>query len=1349
MKRHTKIISLVLVLALAFSAMAILGAIAVGEKTVGTVKTLYDQGATKFSISNTPAEMTLSQKTATNGIKYYTVAYKDGWSVEAGGYSKEPFVQFAPTTHYLKNGWRNGDTKEGTDDTDYLVIDFDISTETNHFDQLFFQTLFYYGKKTEQADGSYKGVRTSAQSGHYVLYGDSGEDSYFTASTEKTVRIPIDVQSDDEWAHITMVVDTTADKDRTMHLYYNGQYIASRVCMTDNATYLESVRIGLGTQGVAPDIGNETFSIANATIKSFSKGYSGELAEEKANLGSALYPLSSFSDLGYCLSNLPENNVAKITHADSTETLVTKISELDGNLQSGDTVTLYRDIARKIVVPGKVDGDEVVPDVTFELGGHSMVAPLALEDYNDLDWIIRDANGDLYSYEADGAAVYAKGAQVYTDGKITTDNLSAYLNAAFPSGISGGKTLKFTFLKDTTIKYTAALKHGESHVTYDLNGNKLTMAGGQIPFQSTAATARIVIRGGELVNGTSNPVYCDKGAKTYIVNVDLNADKSFSDWRSGTLFFIGSNITNSATVVAVKSYGGSSTAAVIDGCTFTATGTAPLFAGNISTGGSRRGSTNNFIGVYNTQAHGDTGIINLEYYANEYQSGNATTKANRNKTTLSIQGSSFTTDGGSAVTVGIESLLDKNNSYAFAEGFDATTDIYVADSEIDAEYVVSSDDDTATTSSNANSLKKNPQIEVGAYTAHTNLTIKDSKIATPGCVFANTVGSGSDNGSLTATLCDGVKLTGMIWAAEGNSAVNVEFAEDVKLAYSYDSAYPYIATTEWTESTLVGDRPEITTVKLSPIFADGMVLQGHKDINVYGSCATIGATIEVKIGDNAATTTVGGDGKWSVTIAPMDYANGLTLYVNEVGLRFPETKIENVKIGEIFMMSGQSNSVYGTYKMEDFAEYRSNADNFDNIYAFAVNQGQSIVERTETANSGWYKVDSKTLTKDDRYTGISAIAYVMATRLATELGEDVAIGIIDINFNGSTVEAWMSPENLAEVDPELNAKYSAYRNYYIENGTYPSESDVSQYGSYVASGKLYQNMACACYNAMIAPFFDGFAIRGAIWYQGEGNSGSVTADSDGSYTAHFNGVRNTFRDAFDDDELPVFIIQIPPRVGNPFYFRALQYDLAKNDDNTYLVSSLYASSTYSSNELKYTNPGESMVHYERKSPVGLALADSVLEHVYGMADRSAPEILSVEKRDGAIVITFDTELTVDMGSEMLGFEIAGADKEWVRATATYRDKTVTLSAEGVSAPEYVRYGSGKSILVFEDGTEIIHNKDNAKFAYDEANGIVTITVGEKIYTIDINDPAVIGGRMPCNVVATNGTALPVFLAIAI
>ena len=1344
MKRISKVLAFAVLFAVILSIVAMFNVFAVGDQANGVIKTLYSQNTSKPSISNTPADMTLTQNTSDNGVKYYSVAYKNGWSVETGGYTKEPFIQIVPGRHYIKDGWRDGDVAAGTDDTDYLVIDFDISTETNQFDQLYFQTLFYYGKQVEQSDGSYKGKRTSAQSGHYILFGDSGDDAYFAVSTDKTEQIPIDVQSYDEWAHITMIVDVTADTDRTMYLYYNGRFISSRVCMTSDATYLESLRISLGTTGVAPDLNNESFSFANATIKSFSKGYNGELAEEKANLGSVLYPLSSFSDLEYCLDNLPENTIAKVTHPDSSETLVSNIADLDGNLKAGDNVTLYRDIARKIVIPGKKDGDSVVSDVSFDLNGHSMVEPLILEDYNALDWIIRDSDGNLFSYQKDGITMDAKGAQSYADGVLSVDNLSDCVNSAFPEGIKGDLVLKFTFLKDTTIKYTASIKHASSNVTYDLNGNKLTISGGKVPFQSGDSAARIIVRDGKMVNGASNPFYLSNSAIYYMVDVDLTVNTSLCDQRAGTFLFIDSKIASFATVASLKTHSGKSCYAVFDGCEILMNGESPISFSNLRTSSARRGSMNNFVGVYNTVASGDASLIHVNYYANEWQSADSVAKSNQNKITIGLQSSSVTVAGVEpAILAEIQSLTDLNNSYAFAEGFNATTDVYIDDAEIDANNIISTNDDSA------EKIIKNMNVTAGNYSANTNVIIKSSKLKTGNYLFSNTVGSGSDNGSIDVTFCDDVKMSRNTWAKESDSKVNVIFADGVKLAYSYDLDYPYVATLNWTESTLVGDRPELTSVKINPIFADGMVLQGHKDINIYGTCATIDAVIEVKLGDSVATTTVGGDGKWRVTLPPMEYANGLTLYINEVGLRFPETKIENIHIGEIWMMAGQSNSVYGVYKMEDFEEYRRNADNFDNIYAFAINQAQSIVEKSETTNSGWYKVDSKSMTKDDRYTGISAIAYVMATRLATELGENVAIGILDVNFNGSTVEAWMSSDNLDKVDSELSKKYSAYRDFYLENGVYPSESDVSQYGAYVSSDKLYQKMACACYNGMIAPFFDGFSIRGAIWYQGEGNASSVTADSDGDYEAHFNGVRNTFRDVFADKELPVFIIQIPPRMGNPFYFRALQYDMAQKDANTYVVMSLVAGSTYSSNELLYTSPsGDSMVHYERKTPVGLALADSVLENVYNMGQLSAPKILSIVKKDGAIVITFDRDLTVDMGSEMIGFEIAGADSEWVAASAYYFNRTVTLTADGVSVPEKVRYGADKSILVLDDGTEFYHNKTDATIVYDEANGTVTMTVNGKVYVIDTSDPAVIGGRMNCNVVATNGTALPIFMAVA-
>ena len=115
---------------------------------------------------------------------------------------------------------------------------------------------------------------------------------------------------------------------------------------------------------------------------------------------------------------------------------------------------------------------------------------------------------------------------------------------------------------------------------------------------------------------------------------------------------------------------------------------------------------------------------------------------------------------------------------------------------------------------------------------------------------------------------------------------------------------------------------------------------------------------------------------------------------------------------------------------------------------------------------------------------------------------------------------------------------------------------------------------------------------------------------------------------------------------------------------------------------------------------------------------------------------------------MLGFEIRAAGGEWVAAKATYADKTVTLTAEGVSAPEEVRYGADKSILVLEDGTEFYHNKADATIVWNEEEGTVTITHNGNVYIIDTSDPAVIGGRMNHNVVATNGTALPVFLITA-
>ena len=49
-------------------------------------------------------------------------------------------------------------------------------------------------------------------------------------------------------------------------------------------------------------------------------------------------------------------------------------------------------------------------------------------------------------------------------------------------------------------------------------------------------------------------------------------------------------------------------------------------------------------------------------------------------------------------------------------------------------------------------------------------------------------------------------------------------------------------------------------------------------------------------------------------------------------------------------------------------------------------------------------------------------------------------------------------------------------------------------------------------------------------------------------------------------------------------------------------------------------------------------------------------------------------LTTTDGAAPVGFELAGADKKYAPATAEIKGETVVLTAEGVKAPKYMRYG---------------------------------------------------------------------------
>lgn len=531
------------------------------------------------------------------------------------------------------------------------------------------------------------------------------------------------------------------------------------------------------------------------------------------------------------------------------------------------------------------------------------------------------------------------------------------------------------------------------------------------------------------------------------------------------------------------------------------------------------------------------------------------------------------------------------------------------------------------------------------------------------------------------------------------------------------------------EGYIIVSGDSVTTVKLNKLFDDGMVFQAGKPINVWGTCATDGATVKVTLGDNTAETTVA-DGKWEVTLPAMEYAKGLTLTVTEVGMEIGDTVFYNVDIGEVWAFSGQSNANLGAYKLEDFEEYKALADLYDNIRCFSVAASTSETPLDDPNTAEWFQVTSATVGRVDTGCGISAVGYVMATRLAVELEGNPTIAIVDINYNGKAISN------------------------FISNNYDPYEGFDSSYHTTHASA------AHQIYNAMIAPF-EGYNIAGFGWYQGEAtrDSGECDDSGDGNYGLNVDQLYATYTETFNKNEgnapLELFIVQLSAYMSNPSAIRTYQEDIAARNEHYHVISSSYAGSTLSDKDFAL-DAGNGFqyghVHAARKSPLGLAMADSILENVY-FKDQDLkianPEVESTVIEGSSIKVTLDREFTLMYGTSVEGFEISEDGTTWVAATGVVDGRTITLTASSVSAPKHVRYGWGYSTIELESGERLLFTKSDSSISYtaDPASSkatTVTITTGGKTYTIHTADTEVLRSMLNGNIIATNGHTLHVF-----
>ena len=541
-----------------------------------------------------------------------------------------------------------------------------------------------------------------------------------------------------------------------------------------------------------------------------------------------------------------------------------------------------------------------------------------------------------------------------------------------------------------------------------------------------------------------------------------------------------------------------------------------------------------------------------------------------------------------------------------------------------------------------------------------------------------------------------------------------------------------------------------STVRMPSRFADYCVFQRGEPIKISGYCEKNGATITVELAGRFKTATVSG-GKWSVTFDAMDAARDLTLKVTQSGADGSSPLVfSHIDIGEVWLISGQSNAAYVANRMEDFEEHAALADAYGNIRAM-VSPNISLPTADPYGQALWCEVNSTTLAKNSSVKGdISAIGLVMATRLAEALGGDVTVAIVDATYPGTKIKTWIMPEKYvaefgaADVDGNKDyTKYNEYKSFYQTNGRLPETS--SEVTNYIAPASVYSNLLSGNYNSIMEQL-EGYSVKGVMWYQGESDLGSTSYHP--TYMRMFKALLSGWRANFGNADLPVAVIQLAPYGVGTGENNKGQYELVytQSNKNVYLVNGLLEGCVFGYDELAYTNAqtSDALVHPARKAPIGNRLADCILKNVYkldGNYITEAPEVVKIVRSGSKLVITFDTDIKFLYGASATGFEIAGSDGVFYKATASTSGKTITVSSDSVTTPTEVRYGYGKMLIELQSGRLLNYNRDNA--TQDSSTRVVKLTISST-EVITVKEGDVIRSRANGSVTNASGHPMPVF-----
>jgi len=465
-------------------------------------------------------------------------------------------------------------------------------------------------------------------------------------------------------------------------------------------------------------------------------------------------------------------------------------------------------------------------------------------------------------------------------------------------------------------------------------------------------------------------------------------------------------------------------------------------------------------------------------------------------------------------------------------------------------------------------------------------------------------------------------------------------------------------------------------IAMPAFFSDHAVLQRDKPLPIWGTAAP-GEKIEVSLGSQKAATTAGPDGRWMVKL-PAQPLSKEPLTLTAKGSN--TLTRSDILLGDVWLCSGQSNMSIGVGHFFAIPEYK------DDLKASALPLVRHFGVVEDFATEVQSDVQGKWLVSGPGVVPqFTAVGYYFARKVHAETG--VPIGIVRAAKGSTNIEMWMSPEaiyatpemaRLTESMRESLALWEAEKKVALAAGKQPGAED---FPPHPFGEKLRKPRCVTLHNGMIHPLAP-MALRGILWYQGEGNA---NPEGTAMYPAAKRSLVESWRKAFADETLPFLFVQLP------------NYQAVSEDPNKLENWPLMREAQAKCLEIPNTRMAVTLdigqledIHPTNKFDVGERLAALALHHDYKMtavvprgpvfkamtikgnrAQLSFTELgggLMVGRKDGRAPVVAQAD------GKLQRFAIAGADQKWVWADAVIEGDTVVVSSPQVAVPEAVRYG---------------------------------------------------------------------------